>query len=317
MSPRNLEKMYALLEKSGRSTPIYGLYTRDTNNQPTYQVQFVDEIGTTHYTNEFISPTNYDAYEIAWWLPYKDDQLNGYKEEDKRLRGSAATTFPQTYGWKIDGTPVELDSLTIKLITYFFTQRKFKPPLGSQAKWQERLGLFLNWYKIWKIKSLFASPRDQITWLKLMHRNLYIPPNPEDNTDESCPFCHVKFNEQHLSECKELIDKVWNPLLALLHSIHGIQPDNIPVFITLGQISKDEVICKHLSVLLFLAWRCVYAEIIQGRLENKKIKYSRAYHRAISMTITRITAYARRKMDIMGQKEPTHLSQLKNTSKTS
>ena len=125
-----------------------------------------------------------------------------------------------------------------------------------------------------------------------MHRNLYIPPNPEDKTDETCQFCHVKFNQLHLSECKELLKKVWTPLLALYHGIHGIRPTNIPAFITLGQISNNEVIDKHLSVLLFITWRCVYAEIIHGRTEkNKKIKYRRAYHRAISMTITRITAY--------------------------
>ena len=36
------------------------------------------------------------------------------------------TSFPKNYGWRIDREPVNLDALTIKKITWHFTQRKFK-----------------------------------------------------------------------------------------------------------------------------------------------------------------------------------------------
>ena len=36
------------------------------------------------------------------------------------------------------------------------------------------------WGEIWRITSLYCTPRDQITWLKLVHRNLYVA--NRDNT---------------------------------------------------------------------------------------------------------------------------------------
>ena len=78
---------------------------------------------------------------------------------------------------------MELDDLTIKHITYLFTQRIFKPPSNTQNKWTLRLdGVSIPWSKVWGIKSFYATPRDQVTWLKLMHRNLYLAPHKEDPT---------------------------------------------------------------------------------------------------------------------------------------
>ena len=72
-------------------------------------------------------------YEVAWWQPYRQLQEEGIKEEDSRIRGPALTTFPHTAGWKIDAEGIALDELTIKKITYHFTQRIFRP-LGERAR---------------------------------------------------------------------------------------------------------------------------------------------------------------------------------------
>ena len=89
--------------------------------------------------------------------------------------GPKATTFPLTQGWKVDSEAVELDDMTIKHITYLFTQRMFKPPLDTQRNWTSRLDqIKIPWTKVWSIKTFYATPRDQVTWLKLMHRNLYL-----------------------------------------------------------------------------------------------------------------------------------------------
>ena len=87
----------------------------------------------------------------------------GRRAEDTRLRGPKATTFPATRGWKVDAEPVELDDLTIKHITYLFTQRIFKPPTNTQNNWTLRLdGVLIPWSKVWGIKSFYDTPRDQV-----------------------------------------------------------------------------------------------------------------------------------------------------------
>ena len=70
---------------------------------------------------------------MAIWRPYVEQQDAGVRGKDERIRGPSDTIFPQNYGWMIDGEPIELNTLTIKTITYYFTQRKFKP---YSAGWQ-------------------------------------------------------------------------------------------------------------------------------------------------------------------------------------
>jgi len=78
--------------------------------------------------------------------------------EDIRLRGPKATTFPLTQGWKVDSEAVELDDMTIKHITYLFTQRMFKPPLDTQRNWTRRLDqIKIPWTKVWSIKTFYAT----------------------------------------------------------------------------------------------------------------------------------------------------------------
>ena len=70
----------------------------------------------------------------------------------------------------VDDKVVRLDRLSIKTRTALLAARKMKPPSAEKA-WEERLGFEIDWNKVWRIKSFHASPRDQFTWLRLMHRN--------------------------------------------------------------------------------------------------------------------------------------------------
>ena len=82
-----------------------------------------------HNTGARVVIGNKKPYEVAWWQPYRQLQEEGIREEDSRIRGPALTTFPHTTGWKIDAEGIVLDELTIKKITYHFTQRIFRPPV--------------------------------------------------------------------------------------------------------------------------------------------------------------------------------------------
>ena len=51
----------------------------------------------------------------------------------------------------------------------------------------------------------------------------------------------------------------------------GLTPpeDDTTFLVLLGRIHADTVIDTHLPGVIFLAWRCLYAEITRARIENE------------------------------------------------
>ena len=100
----------------------------------------------------------------------------------------------------------------------YFTQREFKPPTNTHTESSGKAGSanFTGafWHRVWKIKSFFATPRDQVTWLKLMHQNLYLPPHRDYPNDMKCPLCGaVTLNQQHLTDCPTIENDLWLALV--------------------------------------------------------------------------------------------------------
>ena len=126
--------IYALIKpgQDDSDTVIYGKYIHASQS---YEIQWVDAIGSPHPTGRYDQFRGYETFAVSWWAPYKTLQEEGRRTEDIRLRGPKATTFPLTQGWKVDSEAVELDDMTIKYITYLFTQGMFKPPLDTQRNW--------------------------------------------------------------------------------------------------------------------------------------------------------------------------------------
>ena len=58
----------------------------------------------------------------------------------------------------------------IKTITREVAKTKMKPP-ACEAVWELKLAQRIQFDKVWKIKADYVSPRDQIAWLKIQHRN--------------------------------------------------------------------------------------------------------------------------------------------------
>ena len=111
-----------------------------------------------------------------------------------RVRGAVIDTFPLIEGWTIDGEAVRLDRLSIKQRTAALALRKMIPP-ACESAWQTRLpSIVIPWTKVWKITSFYATRRDQFTWLRLMHRNLYTVGHRADIDDNSCRACTVPEN---------------------------------------------------------------------------------------------------------------------------
>ena len=57
-----------------------------------------------------------------------------------------------------------------------------------------------------------------------------------------------------------------------------------------GRISKDEYVDKEGAGVLFLAWRCLYADVVQARINDRSLRLRHTYARLILMTISRLKA---------------------------
>ena len=84
-------------------------------------------------------------------------------------------------GWTIDGEKVRMDGLHIKQLTWTQTQRRVL------TTWQQRYpARTMPWDKVWRITCFYCTPRDQIKWLKLHHRNLYVANRDPSIQDQGC-----------------------------------------------------------------------------------------------------------------------------------
>ena len=76
----------------------------------------------------------WQKYETAIWT---------HKKGDRRVIAASDSVFPQMKGWKIHTSGnkielIELDKLSIRVMTYLYTQRKFTPPAAIDA-WQSKV----------------------------------------------------------------------------------------------------------------------------------------------------------------------------------
>ena len=83
--------------------------------------------------------------------------------------------------------------------------------------WNERRNKTLRWKEGWKLKSFYATPRDQVTWLKLQHRTLHTVGHMTTG-DTSCTACTAKENRGIQSRKQGLQTLFW------AHGPLGIHP---------------------------------------------------------------------------------------------
>ena len=168
-----------------------------------------------------------------------------------------------------------------------------KPPTAEKT-WEEphRVPLSIPWGKVWRIKSFYASPRDQLTWLKVHHRNLYLAGTSRDG-DTSCRVCPERERIIHLVECRTIVAKFWQPLAQVMRDM-GM---SVPVghldrkaFWLLGRLNARKVVDPNQAGMMFIAWRCLYAEIVHSRVDQVPMRVERAYNRMWQMVITRLKA---------------------------
>ena len=133
------------------------------------------------------------------------------------------STYPQDEGWKLGEEAVRLSQITISRQTKF-RSRESSPP-NCEAKWAEVLqDPNIPWLKIWRsIGCIFTSPRDEKTWLLLLHRALRLRGRDSREPDRTCRMgCRTRESQLHLLHCRYL-EPLRQAALDILRAM-GITP---------------------------------------------------------------------------------------------
>ena len=148
--------------------PIYGIYRRLP--RPRIDVLWIDTVGYPHETSSNVFILHRMIHKLTRWRP-KELYRN---KESARIVGPQSVSFPANTEWLVGKEVLWLDDLSIKNRTKALQEVKMTPP-GAMGKWKDRLTYNrIPESKVWGMKFKYVSPRDRITWTKLLHRNLYI-----------------------------------------------------------------------------------------------------------------------------------------------
>ena len=101
----------------------------------------------------------------------------------------------------------------------------------------------------------------------------------------------------HLCECGVIRAEFWSELIELAKATGMPTPIDETIFIATGALARDKVISRYHSIIWFLGWRCLYAEIVSSRVESRTLSLDNALKRVVSMLIGRLRAYGRKWSD--------------------
>jgi hypothetical protein len=93
-----------------------------------------------------------------------------------------------------------------------------KPPASGEA-WRARIGAS-EWKKTWKLRPMYAAPRDMLTLLKVQHRNLWTAQH-SDTGQTTCGArdCMAKESQLHLVECSRIQVGFWDKVRELMRKM--------------------------------------------------------------------------------------------------
>ena len=259
-------------------------------------IAWIDSTGTPRETNKIIKTTGKEIHKVQMWEA---------KKGDLRVYGPIQDAFPANTKWRMKGSREEFElwKLTIKLNTSIRQSAKMKPP-PAQENWEVKLQRILirfkknelPWSKIWRLSPMYVTPRDTLTWIKVKHRNLYVAKHDNSVENQKCLACDDELEGMlHLVECEKIREDYWFHIISLMSDL-GLNPpseqDELELFLLFGMKGEDKVYDRETAGMIALAWRCLYAEIVKSRIEDKELELTKhALTRFAKMLKSRVTAY--------------------------
>ena len=119
------------------------------------------------------------------------------------------------------------------------------------------------------------SPRDQVTWLKIQHRNLWVAASG-GLQDTKCRVrgCRAEENQEHLVLCPGIQKDFWVNV-AILMSHLNMDAGNSSKKWILGITADGSQVSREEAAIIFWAWRCLYAEVVGEELGRTTVAWSR------------------------------------------
>lgn len=183
--------------------------------------------------------------------------------------------------------------MSIKLMTRATTMTRWKPP-AAEKKWENIFNMQINWSHIWGLSSPYTTPRDETTWLKLMHRTLWVAKYDSEVADKSCKHknCNCIESMRHLAECQHICTEFWKPVEEILIKC-GLQMENTLEFRILGLCYNKQKMNEELVGAVYMAWRCLYAEITRCKTtpDHPFIDCTYTFQKWLQLLISRLKAY--------------------------
>ena len=117
--------------------------------------------------------------------------------------------------------------------------------------------------------------------------------------DNTCMACPEKENQEHLVECGVIRDEFWDPILKLLTDMGMEVPHNVGNFLIAGHMRRRKVISNNYSGIVFLAWRCLYAQRSNTQEKKGHKTISSMDHRSFLMDTWRLASiYCKNPCDV-------------------
>ena len=79
--------------------------------------------------------------------------------------------------------------------------------------------------------------------------------------------------------------------MALLGRLDMDSPESVEAFLITGQLTSTNIAHPAYTDVVCISWRCLYAAIVESRLDNSALKLQAAYDRMVSMVHGRVRAY--------------------------
>ena len=115
----------------------------------------------------------------------------------------------------------------------------------------------MNGKLAWKVAGIYATPRDSITHVKLLRRNLFTASRDQES-DGKCMCCGTTENQQHLAECVPIRYHFWKPLIRMMKD-EGM---NVPAgwreetaMLLTYRVSNEEVVTREQADLIQIGFR--------------------------------------------------------------
>jgi hypothetical protein len=249
----------------------------------------IDGTGKAHRTQTKVRMRPFDILEALKWK--------------NKWAGPAGANLALDSKWKIAGKIEDFRGISISALTNAKTAARFKPP-GAEENWK-KYGLDVEWSKTWKLRPMFTAPRDSVAILRVQHRTLRVAKHGGYDSDKCLARgCGEVENQIHLVTCRHIKNEFWKPIRDIMVRL-GLAMEDFPNNLTQEEHTRlwiaeqwwDEekgeaiAIGRETAALIHLAWRCLYAETVGARLDERELRLDFAVWKTVRLLLSRVKAY--------------------------